>query len=238
MTEVNRKNQFIIGTVAFVLLAVVAVSIFLMLRIAGHQSGEVAVSAYVILDGASVSEVQKHKQIFRSLASIGDNAFESERMENFHILGHRVSDGESTVVSFRKSISLSGPSTDQNYFEKLTIMLPKKTFSRSAPGKIELDGRNDILVFWSEGNGSLPFVRGCYGYADGGQIVYEWGGATEVFISLYLSINRVDSAASLAGCKTFTYRAQWLFRVKSVSDLTPWEGGYSGPDIYLENFPE
>src|SRR5437016_6134971 len=135
------------------------------------------------------------------------------------ITGHRVIEGDETVIGYRVWSRTLIPIPDMARFEKLTILL--RTTNDEARFDVEGD---KVLAFWSEGGAAFWRQTGCLGYASHGFVRLERAKEEQVRVTVSLLFDLRSPHGWDKECGRRQVKKCFLVREKKVKDLTPWEG--------------
>ena len=153
-------------------------------------------------------------------------------ISEFVITGHRIMEGNGTVVTYR-TFSPGGPFfVDQAAFQKLTIFLPF-SLSNDLP-EVNIGDREDMIAYWSNGSSNFPGKTGCFGYASGGRIRLSRISSTDLSAELFITFDLVSPGGWQKECGKFVFNENVILQRKDVNTLTPWEGT-AGAHIYDES---
>lgn len=194
------------------------------------------------VEKASLSDIDSHEIARRGLITqniakssdtktlfvTGDKAIH----EDFVIAGHRIIEGEGTVIAIRTFFIIPfwpNPVSDAETFEKVTILLPFSSFGDH--GSVRVDDQ-DVVVYWSGGQSAFPRA-GCLGYGTAGDIRYQRLSDSEVTVALNITF---DAFTGIFGeeCRRSDIEEELTLQRKSVGELTTWEGR-PGSHIYEES---
>lgn len=145
------------------------------------------------------------------------------------LFAHRLSAGQGAIVAYRHFSPGGVFAVDDETFEKLTIWFKE---TRPEPGVMPIDG--SVIVVHTRGGSAWP-RSACSGIVDSGWIsITPEGGALRVVVTGKI-VQRGNRHP--ARCNQDSISVSFTASGRSLSSLTPWDGG-AGHHPYEESYPE
>lgn len=165
------------------------------------------------VDQATFLDLEKHQE-YQSMT----NNPKILKLEDplFLFKGHNLKSGSGTILTFRYRNKGELFKIDTAKFEYLTIYLPNGFGDKR---DINLEGINNVIVFYSEGGVSFP-TEGCFGYLDKGRIQLEKKTANNLYVSVDLEANLINPHGWNYCGVTQIKKSNLLVR-KQLSDISP-----------------
>lgn len=182
------------------------------------------------VSNASLQELGRHQ----SLAKVFE-AKDAQRLgyndREFVVIGHRIKDGEGSVIA-RRSFA-PGPflSVDQASFLEITIFIPGSKLN--AGTEVRIPDSAGVIAFLSTSSSNLPGNTGCFGYGSRGSIKVEGVSKTQVTVAVDIQFRLVNPPGSVGQCDERMVQGVYVVPRLRIQELSPWQG-VAGKTIYDE----
>lgn len=178
---------------------------------------------------AGIADLEKHKSLRTAIMDRGRFPMN----DIFALVGHRIREGEGSVLAIRRFDDGGWFAVDQAEYEKLTISLPNAL--SDANGDIDLSD-NEVIIYWSNGSSNFPGMADCVGYATDGRLRYERATDSKIRANINMRIEAMSLFGWQNDCGKFSLMRKIAFEEIQYNDLTSWQGR-QGKHIYDESMP-
>ena len=187
--------------------------------------------SYIYVEMSSIAFLAKHGDYYKQHSDIGEIKYYDR---DFPVKGHRIAKGAGTIIGIRHFSRGSIFRTDDEMYEKLTIMVPSKLGNSTYHYNLPSD---EIILFYSKGLLAFMGSRNtCMGYGKKGKVTIDHYN-DYMFIDIDVEVDIYASALySRYSCGTIVKSYHGNVKKYDHNSITPWLGKES-KDIIDEALP-